>query len=130
MQSTGCKRAIDRDFRFLRRVAITESDEVVLPAFQTLAPKGRSLPESTRFRPSAMASEVVAEHVEFAESLACLDAWSSVNLKLAFIFFETTFKELEREALGNDEVLPCYRSTRTRLPDANSQSCIAVMIST
>jgi hypothetical protein len=59
-----------------------------------------------------------------------LDAWSSVNLKLAFIFFETTFKELEREALGNDEVLPCYRSTRTRLPNANSRSCIAVMIST
>ena len=51
-----------------------------------------------------------------------LEAWSSVNLKLAFIFFETTFKELEREALGNDEVLPCYRSTRTRLPDANSRS--------
>ena len=38
-----------------------------------------------------------------------LNAWSSVNLKLAFIFFETTFKESEREALGNDEVLPCYR---------------------
>src|SRR6187200_3427794 len=58
-----------------------------------------------------------------------LNAWSSVNLKLAFIFFETTFKEPEREALGNDEVLPCYRSTRTRLPNANSRSCIAVMIS-
>jgi hypothetical protein len=45
-----------------------------------------------------------------AETLCSpLHAWSSINLKPSFIFFETTSKEPERESLGRDEVLPCYR---------------------
>jgi hypothetical protein len=55
--------------------------------------------------------------------------WSSINLNSAFTCFETYFKEQERDARGTKEVLPCCRSTRTRLLNSDSLSCIAVMIS-
>ena len=45
-----------------------------------------------------------------------------------FTFFKTNFKEQERDARGNKEVLPCCRSARTRFVKLNSRSFIVVMI--